>query len=434
MSGVSAKRIRVVFLVLYFEAWDSLAETWRLMNEDDRFETIVISIPRRLTGDDSYHDEAKVSQFLTAAEVPHLRFDYADSAIGLAELKELAPDFLFINYPWQRNYQPFYRVDHLVTFTRVCYVPYYSLPIVLEPGEADVASHLYTQRSHQLASHVFVQEPSLRHAYSHTERGNDHVHFVGSPKLDSLLKSAELATDMDWPIGPFVVASGAGGPVAGSERKLRLVWAPHHSYGANWLNFGTFATVHEQMLAFAKLNPDIEIVMRPHPFLFGTLIDREVLDKAHLDEWLENWHALPNTALDLEGDFASLFRVTDYLVSDGISFLAEYPLVAGKPGFFIENPGHWAFTSIGELAAEANIRVGSFDEFIARLPTAGNVDLNRRVELNALRAAAMPYPGESAAKIIEIIAADAASSALIDPNIISELSWENQDGREPPVD
>ena len=445
MVGARAKRIRVVFLVMYFEAWDSLAETWALMSQDDRFEVTVISIPRRLTGDIGYHDEARVSEFLTSAGVQHLRFDFEDSQVGLNRLRELAPDFLFINYPWQRNYQPFYRVDHLVQFTRVCYVPYYSLPLVLEPGDADVASHLFTQRSHQLASHIFVQDAVLHAAYGNTERGNEHVHFVGSPKLDSLLAGAQRADADSWPISRNVNNQTAVGAVSGSEgqhlagikpgdRNLRLVWAPHHSYGPNWLNFGTFASVCQEFLAFAQANPQIDIVMRPHPFLFGTLVDRGVMNQTDLDVWLAAWAALANTFIDHAGDFAELFRATDYLVSDGISFLAEYPLVAGKPGFFIEKPDHWPFTSIGELAAEANIRVGSFAEFAAALPRVAGVSLNRESQLQALRSAAMPYPGESAAKIVEIIAKDAAESALIEPSTLQQPSWESIEGREPAKD
>ena len=43
-------------------------------------------------------------------------------------------------------------------------------------------------------------------------------------------------------------------------------------------------------------------------------------------------------------------------------------------------------------------------------------------EIAALREAASPYPGESAARIVEIVAAD--QSELVDPSIVTEVPWE----------
>ena len=50
-------------------------------------------------------------------------------------------------------------------------------------------------------------------------------------------------------------------------------------------------------------------------------------------------------------------------------------------------------------------------------------------EIAALRDASSPYPGESAARIVEIVAAD--HSELVDPATVTEVPWERQPGREP---
>ena len=52
--------IRVVFLTFYFEAWDALDPIYRGMLADARFDPIVVSIPRKLTGAAGYADEEKV--------------------------------------------------------------------------------------------------------------------------------------------------------------------------------------------------------------------------------------------------------------------------------------------------------------------------------------------------------------------------------------
>jgi hypothetical protein len=410
---------RVAFVTFYFEAWDSLAEIYARMLDDPRFEVLVVAIPRKLTGDAAWDDASGVSDFFAARGIDHV-IGSADAS----ELREWAPDYVFINYPWQRNYQKAYQADELVNFTRIAYVPYYSLPLVNEmgtdghaalpgsDGRPGVAEHLYTQRSHQLASLIFTQDRFVRDAYAATSRGNSHVFFTGSPKVDALIEAAaEL------------------GAQARRDR-TRVVWAPHHSYSPHWLNFGTFAQNYLEALEWAIQHPEIDVCLRPHPFMFGTLVDREIISDSDLDAWLAAWDELPNTSIDSVSGPAELFVGCDVLLTDGISFLAEYPLVTGKPSVFIENQGHWEFSELGELAAQASVRLTSFAEFVAGFDFILEAGLpDRSAEIAALRAASSPYPGESAARIVEVVAAD--HSGLVDPSLVTEVPWERRPGREP---
>ena len=397
---------RVAFVTFYFEAWDSLAEIYARMLNDPRFEVLVVAIPRKLTGDAAWDDASGVSDFFASQGIDHV-IGSADAS----ELREWAADYVFINYPWQRNYQKAYRADELVKFTRIAYVPYYSLPLVNELGPG-AAEHLYTQRSHQLASLVFTQDRFIRDAYATTSRGNDHVFFTGSPKVDALIEAAEA-------LGSKV-----------RRDRPRVVWAPHHSYSPHWLNFGTFAQIYLEALEWATAHPEIDVCLRPHPFMFGTLVEREVISDSDLDAWLAAWDELPNTSIDSTSGPAELFVGCDVLLTDGISFLAEYPLVTGKPSVFLENQGHWEFSELGELAAQASVRLSNFGEFVAGFDFILEAGLpDRAAEIAALRDASSPYPGEAAARIVEIVAAD--HSALVDPSVVTEVPWERQPGREP---
>ena len=432
---------RVAFVTFYYEAWDALAEVYQRMLDDPRFEVLVVAIPHKLTGDAAWDDASGVSDFFAA-----LGIDHVIGSADASELREWAPDYVFINYPWQRNYQKAYRADELVKFTRLAYVPYYSLPLVIEPdagghavgGHAvgghgagrDVAPHLFTQRSHQLASLVFTQDRFIRDAYAGTSRGADHVFFTGSPKVDALIHAAEAIAEggVGAGIGAHAVETAAHRHASGG--RPRVVWAPHHSYSPQWLNFGTFAQNYLEALEWATEHPEIDVVLRPHPFMFGTLVDREVISDSDLDAWLAGWDALPNTSIDSASGPAELFVGCDVLLTDGISFLAEYPLVTGKPSVFVENQGHWEFSELGELAAQASVRLTSFAEFAAGFDFILEAGLpDRSAEIAALREAAAPYPGESAARIVEIVAAD--HSGLVDPSVVLETPWERLPGREP---
>ena len=415
-----ARRIRVAFLVFYFEAWDSLAELHRLLSADDRFEVLVAAIPRRLTGDVGFDDASGASEFLNAAGVEHQVWAFDDEFEAGRLLREWTPDYTFLNYPWQRNYQRGLRPDALIEFTRIAYVPYFSLSLVLEPGPDgrfvdEVAAHYFTQRTHQVASLIFVQSEAVREAFGSTSRGTDGVVVVGSPKLDALVAEVSSAAQQSQPRG-----------------RKRVTWAPHHSYSPHWLNFGTFAQVRSGMLELAKSHSEVDFVLRAHPFMFGTLVDREVLTADELADWRSEWDALPNTIDGTDFSLAEVFDC-DLMVSDGISFLAEYPLATGRSGLFIEREGHWPFSELGRLAAAANYatNIERFESDLSALLAEPEPAVLMH-EIEALRAAAMPQPGKAAQLMLEgLLQHWSTQPGLADPSRITETAWELREGREP---
>ena len=390
------RKIRVVFLVFYFEAWDALDGVYRRMLTDDRFDPIVITIPRKLTGYDKFRDEELVSAFLDERDIAHERFHYKKSKEGLARLRELAPDYVFLNYPWQRNYKKNYQIEKLVEFTKVCYVPYFSTSLVNEPGVSGVAEHQYTQPTHQLAHLVFLQDAETKAAFDSVGRG-DHAFLTGTPKIDALMGAREHVT----PIWPMPSEPG----------RFKLLWGPHHSYAQRWLNFGHFIDEAEPMLAFATEHPELDIVFRPHPFLFGTLTDREVMTADQVENWRQRWAALPNTSTDVDTSLPALLLASDALLTDGISFLVEYPLVTGKPAIFWEKPDHWEFSRLGVLAATASVKVEKFTEVEQAISQAQTHSLpDRTQEIAALVNELVPEPRSAADSIVERVATDFAQN------------------------
>ena len=395
--------IRVAFLPLYTESWDSLAEVYDRMSKDDRFEVAVFTIKRKLTGDPDFHGQQEAHDYLVSKKVPNTML------ASVEELKAFAPDYTFINYPWQRNYEEQYRADELVKFTRIAYVPYFLLPMVSEPWDVGVAGHYYRQRSHQLASLIFTQDRNTKEAFALTRRGKKHVKFTGSPKIDSLIRRARKAKKV-------------------ARSRYRIVWAPHHSYGPLWLNFGTFAQMCQQMLEFAKAHPDIDIVFKPHPFLLGTMTARELMTQQEVDTWVAAWNALPNTSTNTESDYVSLFVNSDMLISDGISFLGEYPLITGRPAVFLERADHWAFSPLGETIAKTTVRFKSMSDFAAefeKLRADGLPDRTQQIE--NFMDEALPFPRKAARRIIKEIVKDfAKKTPLVDASLATESTWEQE--------
>ncbi|MEN9730756.1 MAG: hypothetical protein RL488_66 [Actinomycetota bacterium] len=393
--------IRVAFLPLYTEAWDSLAEVYERMSKDERFEVGVFTIKRKLTGDPDFHGQQEAHEYLASKKVPNTMLG------SVEELKAFAPDYTFINYPWQRNYEEQYRAEELVKFTKLAYVPYFLLPMVTEPWDEGVAGHYYRQRSHQLASLIFTQDRNTKRAFGLTQRGDKYVKFTGSPKIDSMLKRARKVKKV-------------------ARSRYRIVWAPHHSYGPLWLNFGTFAQMHNEMLEFAQQNQDVDIVFKPHPFLLGTMTGRELMTQQQVDDWVAAWDALPNTTTNTDSDYVGVFVNSDMLICDGISFLGEYPLITGRPAVFIERADHWAFSPLGETIAKTTVRFKSFADFAAKFEKLRSEGLpDRTQQIENFMDEAIPFPRKAARKIIKAVVKDfAKQKPLIDASKVNETTWE----------
>jgi hypothetical protein len=395
------KPIKVIFLTFYFEAWDAFDAIYKQMKADDRFDPLVISMPRKLTGYEKFRDEELVSSYLDSLGIEHQRFKFKKSKDGLAVLRELAPDYLFLNYPWQRNYKKNYQIEKLVEFTKVCYVPYFSTSLVDEPGVDGVALHQYTQPTHELAHMVFLQDADTKAAFDANGR-KDHAFLTGTPKIDALLEAKDKAKPL-WPIDRSL---------SDGKKPLRVIWAPHHSYGPSWLNFGHFTDQKDSMLDFAKNNPDIDIVLRPHPFLFGTLTGRDLMTAEELTLWRASWDALPNTFTDIDGAFTSLALASDAMITDGVSFIAEYPLVTHKSVIFWEKPDHWKFSPLGKIAKETAHSVSSMEDVsqLLELVKIGKLPA-KDTEIQALIKAVRPGKTSAATAIVSLVLGDYASAS-----------------------
>jgi CDP-glycerol glycerophosphotransferase (TagB/SpsB family) len=163
------------------------------------------------------------------------------------------------------------------------------------------------------------------------------------------------------------------------------------------------------MLEYAKSHPEIDFVLRPHPFLFGTLTGRDLMTPEELSHWREKWEELPNTFTDVDGPFTSLALASDAMITDGVSFIAEYPLVTNKPAIFWEKPEHWEFSPLGKIAQESSITVSSMDGVIESIEQVKVGKLPaKQPEIDALLKAVRPGKTSAAKAIVSLVLEDYA--------------------------
>jgi tetratricopeptide (TPR) repeat protein len=313
----SARPVRVAFLVQHPQGWTSLESVWRVLREDPRFEVRLIAARYDHPYPTDGGPEA-IFGFLARLGVPHERWEQANLGPGFA-------DILFLQNPYDVTRPAPLRVPNLARWvSRLAYVPY---GLEIGGGERNntMVMNLPLQ---QLAWLVCARSERQRQAYArHCEGGNAHVAVTGHAKLDALR------------VPPAGDPAGFGAFAAGR----RLVgWNPHFDIrpkaGSPWgEGFSTFTRWWEPMLAAFAARPDLALVIRPHPLLFGTLESRRIWSSSQVQEFHRAVQAAGNVRFDREGSYLPLFARAEAMISDASSFLLEYA-ATGRPLLYLHNP------------------------------------------------------------------------------------------------
>lgn len=375
-------RIRVLFLIHYMEAWDSLADIYTGMENADDFEPIVASIPRRLVGATEYTDEDTTHQRLQTLGIPHIRLD-ADPA-SLHWIKHLDPDLIFRQSQWDADIPPIYSTINL-DFTRLALVPYATGNLTrLQDSSPQSLNRRFGY--HRNCWAVFCASDAERsHAFSVGWPGADRYVPTGHPKVDRLRVPDDPA-----------------------PRPFTVMWSAHHSLGDRWTSFGRFHLDALDMVDWARSRPDLRFVFSPHPSLSSRLAHPEPpLTAEFVDEFWAGWESLPNTETFRSaesGAYTDLFATSDVCVTDGLSMLLEYQ-VNTKPVIFLERTGHSPFTPMGQIAARGFHTVHSVPEAVSLVDGFAAGQPDPLAEAQAEVVAELLGDGGAAGRILDYIRA-----------------------------
>ena len=266
------------------------------------------------------------------AVIPDLRWPGRDPAADMAACeRELAADYPALLLPPLRPGADGQWPDVVAGFDLVVYpLPYEFSDWRYNPMRADDAGVLglhvnygfyrsvYDRSVLALESYarfwkVFVECPAtLEEFRAHACGGGGNAELVGYVKMDRLATCA---------------------PSARRPGRKRVLVCPHHSVegGANdTLALSNFERYADFLLALPGRLPDIDFVLRPHPFLFRQLSARRRWGRARAAAWREAWLARDNAFWSDGGDYFPEFAAADAIVQDCGSYLVEW-FFTGRP-------------------------------------------------------------------------------------------------------
>ena len=225
------------------------------------------------------------------------------------------PDIVFTSAPYLSHDPCMTSNVYLNTNYLVCFI-YYGMSV------ANTYTACYNNRLIATAWKYFLDSRfSYEEILRYSQFSGTNAVFLGYPKLD------------DWK-KPLIIYRGME---KFDKEKPLVIYAPHWSINGEELNFSTFHLYHDYFLSLAKTNKNVNFVFKPHPVLNDWLEKIGMMCSAEYDAYIHEWESLPNAVFVGAGDYIELFKQSDLLITDCVSFLAEW-LPGKKPCICLVNP------------------------------------------------------------------------------------------------
>lgn len=115
----------------------------------------------------------------------------------------------------------------------------------------------------------------------------------------------------------------------------KFIWAPHWSINDGVL-YATFHKNWKFFYEYAKSHSDTTAwVVKPHPNLLDSAVKAGIFkDEDEFSDYLKAWNELPNAKVETGAYYQDIFKTSDAMILDSVSFTAEY-MYAHKPELFL---------------------------------------------------------------------------------------------------
>lgn len=301
------KNIRCLFLVVFHQVW-KCDEIYKLMEQNSRFEPVVVMCPRVNYGKETMKQSLKDGCDFFLKRGYNVVNSYDEIKDEYIDIKDLNPDIIFYTNPYRGLIDERYYITNFLD-TLTIYVPY------MFGNNNDVKS-FHDQLLHNLVWRFYVEsdmheEDSKKYSRNH---GRNVVN-TGYPGIEHYVSLSYLPSNCDWKL---------------SDRDIkRIIWAPHHTIQAvGNVNYSCFLKYADFMLEMAdKYAERIQFVFKPHPLLRDKL--NNLWGKIKTDNYYQQWESRYNCKVN-DGFYEDLFLTSDAMIHDSGSFVVEY-LYMNKP-------------------------------------------------------------------------------------------------------
>ncbi|MDR2432405.1 MAG: hypothetical protein LBD34_01490 [Puniceicoccales bacterium] len=301
-KAVQHRKIHVAFLVNEASKWhcDTL---YNLFKNSNHFEPLIL-VTKRITCYDTTEEFNATLLFFKNAGM-HVECAYDSRDNKFLDLKIFSPDIIFYEQPW--GVERLQSINRVAIFALTCYTPYC---FHMFHSEYD-----YLELFHRFLWKYFVE--SSWHLESYKDRF----------KADNCVSSGSLHLDKYFSKGIPHVDFWKDA----SSAKKRIIYAPHFTFTTQH-RVATFSQNGKFILNLASIYPQTTWVLKPHPSFDQNVVADGIMTQQELDEYYAAWEKYGMIVRG--GNYFDLFKTSDCLITDCISFLADY-FPNGKPVFHL---------------------------------------------------------------------------------------------------
>lgn len=339
LDSDSTAQISVAFVVSSAARWNA-GRLFDLMNEHPRFSPKVVLFPPHFPG---VEQAERTSEFLAQERFfrsidANLSVHYELDADETLPIEDLDADVVFLEMPWGMKDFP----RRLTGRALPVYMHYGFMVMANHEMHYNVASfHSY------LWSYYTQTEGHRRLHLEHDPSAEERIVVTGYPKLD-VYDPGHLFDDDPW-------AS------SGLEAHPRIIYAPHHSLGADNLGMSTFTWSGDAVAHLRAKYPSTTWLYKPHPGLRFAVARNGLMSLDEYDEYARTWEEGPRSFSMTAGDYFAHFRTSDALITCSGSFLAEY-LPTGRPIIWLLSDQTVGLNRVGMRFSEGYYMVRTAEE------------------------------------------------------------------------
>lgn len=315
--------IRVCFLLPEIALWDVYRPLYAAMVRSRQFEPFVIAFLRT-----DVVSEKTPKDIVDLLDEMDVNFEFVEPDHGFYKpLSTFEPDLVFYTLG-SAAYPTAYQIEFVSQFCLTSYLSYGFLMV-------NELEYQFGQSFHHAAWRIFASTAREQVEYvARSRRLTCNVITTGYTKFDSYPK--------ENPEPPS---------------KPNIIWAPHWTIGLVYpqLNLGCFAELCMPMLDFMRNRTDIDFVFKPHPNLRYACEKTTFMNETAYNAYLDMLRGLPNVEVALDGNNIDRFLKSSAMITDSVSFLAEY-IPSRRPLLFLERPDRARFSDAGERILAAHYR------------------------------------------------------------------------------
>ena len=329
--------LKVVFIVFENSKW-RYQSLYDAMAKSNKFEPLILvgELFCVHTGKDKIRKNLEENYNFFKLKGMNVEYLYKNK--NYIDLKFFKPDVVFYEQPYELPSK--YKPVRVSQYALTCYCDY-GLDIF-------ETYKTCTSNFHNLLWKFFVINEFLIKRYKTQIKNADDICVnCGYLKLDAYFQNDKINYKNIWK----------------NPEKIKIIYAPHHSFEKSGLNLATFKEYGELVLSMAKKHTETTWVFKPHPRFKYALLKNSIMSENEIDKYYQEWENIGH--IYTSGNYIDIFKTSDFMITDCVSFLGEY-LPTGKPVINLLNSNNTIkYNDFGQILISKYYQVTSKENFIS---------------------------------------------------------------------